>query len=714
MRLKRQTGIGSPLVLVVLGLLCVRPAFADSISNGAALYSAHCASCHGSTPLTSNVGKIYFGRNSRAMVDSSITTVREMNSLRSLFPAGGTNLADVAAYLGNTPGTLTFGSTTVGSASATQTVTVYASLKSASYAISNLAAAVSGDFVRSGGTCGTTVSYGSSCTLSITFSPTASGTRTGQLSLTHNGTLTPIVISLSGTGTPAAQPAIAVNASALTFTDQAVGTGSAARSIVVTNAGASNLQFAGITLSGVAAADFSTGGTCVSSGVLAANATCTVTVVFTPSVVGSRNATLTINSNASNGNAVVSLSGTGVAVSTPGIAFSPTSLAFGDQSVGVVSTARTVTISNPGSGTLQINAISASAGFQVTHNCGSALAAGATCTASVTFQPAVVGAASGAVTVTSNAALSPHTVGLTGNGVLSSPALAWVPAATAISFADTPVGSAPVSKTLTLTNLGPGSVTLRQITLTGPQASDYSLAPTGSCAVNSTLSVNATCTVVIAFQPTAQGARTAILHIGSSGTDPPDVSISGNGTALALPALTVSPSALTFVSTSATAPAGQVVTLTSSGNAVLRVTSVTIGSGRFGVAAAAVNGCSNAPFDLAPGQGCSVLVSWLDTAATSDSGALVIQSNASSGSKQVALSASRSIPGSTDTGISNVGAGGCSISQGESAVDPTLWLTVMTALLVLWLRRRASSAVRRARQSPVHRERCHPSESGEC
>ncbi len=702
------------LAMAVLGLLSVKPAFADSISNGATLYAARCASCHGATPLTSNVGKIYFGRNSRAVIDSSINSVREMNSLRSLFPAGGTNLADVAAYLGNTPGTLTFGSTTVGSSSTTQTVTVYASLKSASYAISNLAAMVSGDFVRSGGTCGSTVSYGSSCTLSITFSPTASGTRTGQLSLTHNGTLTPIVISLSGTGTPAAQPAIAVNTSALTFTDQALGTGSAARSIVVTNAGASNLQFAGIGISGVAAADFSTGGTCVSTGVLAANATCTVTVVFTPSAVGGRNATLTINSNASNGNAVVSLSGTGVAVSTPAIAFSPTSLAFGDQSVGVVSTARTVTISNPGSGTLQINAISASAGFQVTHNCGSALAAGASCTASVTFLPAVVGSASGTVTVISNAALSPQTVGLTGNGVLSSPALAWVPAATAIGFSDTPVGSAPVSKTLTLTNLGPGSVTLRQITLTGTQASDYSLSPTSSCVVNTTLALNATCTVVIAFQPTAQGARIATLHIGSSGTDPPDVSISGNGTALALPALNVSPSVLTFVSTSATAPAGELVTLTSSGNAVLRVTSVTIGSGRFGVTAATANGCPNTPFDLAPGQGCSLLVSWLDTVATSDSGSLLVQSNASSGSKQVALSASRSIPGSTSTGISNVGAGGCSIAQGDSALDPTLWLTVMTALLVLWLRRRKSSVGRRPRQSSAHHEKCHPSESGEC
>ena len=188
-------------LLVLTITLASAVAQADSPASGAALYSANCATnCHGSSPLTSNSNKIYNGRNARATIDAAISNVGDMNSLRSTFPSGSQGLANIAAYLGNTPQTLTFGSTAVGASSAAQNLTVYASLKSGN-ALSALSVTTSGDFARSGGTCGTTLAVGTSCTIGVIFSPTASGTRSGTLSLTHNGTLSAIGFALSGTGT---------------------------------------------------------------------------------------------------------------------------------------------------------------------------------------------------------------------------------------------------------------------------------------------------------------------------------------------------------------------------------------------------------------------------------------------------------------------------------------------------------------------------------
>ena len=71
----------------------------------------------------------------------------------------------------------------------------------------------------------------------------------------------------------------------------------------------------------------------------------------------------------------------------------PGTLAFGDESTGSTSAAQSVTISNTGSAAATISSISASTPFAETNTCGSSLAAGASCTASVTYAPTATGAA---------------------------------------------------------------------------------------------------------------------------------------------------------------------------------------------------------------------------------------------------------------------------------------------------------------------------------
>ncbi len=103
-------------------------------------------------------------------------------------------------------------------------------------------------------------------------------------------------------------------------------------------------------------------------------------------------------------------------VTAPGLTISPSTLTFGGELTGSTSAAQTVTLTNTGTSTLTIASLAASGSFAVTSGCGATLAAGAHCTAQVTYTPAVVGSSSGALTVTTNASPATATVALSGSG----------------------------------------------------------------------------------------------------------------------------------------------------------------------------------------------------------------------------------------------------------------------------------------------------------
>jgi hypothetical protein len=119
----------------------------------------------------------------------------QLSDLEVFAAAGGTS-ASVSA----SPTALTFGSTTVGATSAAQSVTVQ-NTGSAAASVSSVAA--NGDFLQTN-TCGSSIAAGASCTVSVTFHPTAAGTRTGSVTVASNATNSPTTVSLSGTGS---QPA---------------------------------------------------------------------------------------------------------------------------------------------------------------------------------------------------------------------------------------------------------------------------------------------------------------------------------------------------------------------------------------------------------------------------------------------------------------------------------------------------------------------------
>ncbi|MGB8012598.1 MAG: choice-of-anchor D domain-containing protein [Terriglobales bacterium] len=105
----------------------------------------------------------------------------------------------------------------------------------------------------------------------------------------------------------------------------------------------------------------------------------------------------------------------------PAVTLAPTSLTWGKVLVGNKVGPKTITLTNSGNATLDIDSIVPSGDFAlapvaVKKACGSTLAAGASCLIKVTFTPAQTGLTTGDITITDNAANSPQTLPLSGTG----------------------------------------------------------------------------------------------------------------------------------------------------------------------------------------------------------------------------------------------------------------------------------------------------------
>jgi F5/8 type C domain/Pectate lyase superfamily protein/Abnormal spindle-like microcephaly-assoc'd, ASPM-SPD-2-Hydin len=206
---------------------------------------------------------------------------------------------------------------------------------------------------------------------------------------------------------------VTVAPSALNFGSLATGSTSGAQSVTVSNPTSSAASVSSIAVTG----DFAQTNTCGSS--IAAGASCTVSVTFKPTATGARTGSLTVNAGGTTN--TVSLSGTGTTSGGGGgsatLTASPSSLAFGSEPVGSKTAAQTVTVTNAGTAAASVSSVSAAAPFAQTNTCGSSIAAGASCTVSVTFTPTAAGGASGSLTVASNATNPSLTVALTGTGI---------------------------------------------------------------------------------------------------------------------------------------------------------------------------------------------------------------------------------------------------------------------------------------------------------
>ncbi len=198
-----------------------------------------------------------------------------------------------------TPVSATYATQAPGTTSPPKTFTL---TNNQTIALTSIAISTTGDFAVSATACTTSLAPKSQCTISVTFSPTTTGKRTGQLSVSDSADNSPQTVALSGTG---AVPATLTPLSA-TYVAQAVGTTSAAKTFTLTNNQTIALTSIAISTTGDFAVSTTT---CATS--LAAKSKCTISVTFTPQATGTRTGQLSVSDSASNSPQTSSLTGTG-------------------------------------------------------------------------------------------------------------------------------------------------------------------------------------------------------------------------------------------------------------------------------------------------------------------------------------------------------------------------------------------------------------------
>jgi hypothetical protein len=315
----------------------------------------------------------------------------------------GTGTAAASIVL--TPTSLTFAANTVNQSDPAQIITV-ANLGGTTATLQTpIITGNTADFAITANTCTSTLAPSTACSIAITFTPTATGARSATLSITDAaGTQT---ATLSGTGNAPATDTLST--SAITFAQQQLNTTSPAQQVTLTNAGGVALT---LISASVSSGDFAIVNACGNS--LAASSVCAISVTFTPTATGTRTATLTLTDQFRT--QTIALSGTGVA--PPGVSLSPVVLTFPATGVTLVSPAQTLTLTNNGGLPLTIANLAISPGFTIaTSSCGNTLAVNAACNIAIVFAPATTGAASGALTLTTNASPTTQTATLTGTGI---------------------------------------------------------------------------------------------------------------------------------------------------------------------------------------------------------------------------------------------------------------------------------------------------------
>jgi len=380
------------------------------------------------------------------------------------------------------------------------------------------------DFALANG-CGATLAVGASCSIGVTFAPTAPGARTAALVITSNAANSPqITVALSGSATSlSVVPAALAFSSALTIA-------SAPQVVTVSNAGSAAVRINGVTRTGANPGQFAHTTTCGPfPRILAPGASCTVSATFTPTTDGAKSAQLNVNTAAPEPSRSVALTGTVVAGT---IAVAPSGLAFSSP-LNITSATQVVTVTNTDpSIPVRITGV-ARAGtnpgqFAHTTTCGpfpANLAGGVSCTVTVTFTPTTAGAKSALLTVSVAAPGASQSVALAGTVV--APTFTVAPAS--LAFGSQPRNTTSAVQAVTVANTSPAA-TLRITGVTRTGANPGQFAHTSSCLLPADLPPGASCTVSVTFTPTGAGARSASLNVNvaAPGTSQ-SVPLSGTG-----------------------------------------------------------------------------------------------------------------------------------------------------------------------------------------
>jgi hypothetical protein len=375
-----------------------------------------------------------------------------------------------------------------------------------------------------------TLPSGTGCTVTLQFTPSASGTRVARLEVIDNAAGSPHSLQLAGFGSTRLVPPVSISPLVVNFNPQPLGS-SSQQSVKVFNEADYAITVSKVMISGANASDYTVANNCPSS--LAGNGICFIDVTFTPSVTGVRSAQLLVPYGPNGGTTIIPLSGFGLAATVslaifPRPALFPQAAAIGytvDTSINIANTGtENVTLSKFVIGGIALHDF----GIQ-SNTCPTGpavLAPGLRCSLTIAFSPRALGVRLANFRLTDSSPGSPHAVSLVGEGVRPLKTLQFNPPV--IDFGTWPVGT-PVFGLLNIYNSGTVAVTFRGFSIAGPNAGDFSI--TGNLCTESTLSLEpgTTCSVFVFFTPTATGLRDATLQVRSDAVGSPGL-IGLNGT----------------------------------------------------------------------------------------------------------------------------------------------------------------------------------------
>ena len=545
-----------------------------------------------------------------------------------------------------------FGSVALNQTSALQTVTV--TNNQTTQTVSFASFAISGDSqfaVDPSTTCSTATplavsgAAGSSCTLALTFSPTAVGIQpVGTAAISFNASGSPQSITLSGTGS---QPTI-VSPTSINFGQVVIGTQSATKTVTLDNLQSASLSITQLVFAGPFILDTNTanttcpisGGTV--SGSLAGNTSCRIGIIFAPTATGATSGgEVTVISNSPSGPLPVSLAGTGVKP----VALSPANLAFSTVPIDVASNPKSITVTNNQSVNLDFSSITAPAPYSIsagTTTCvvGTPVLPGKNCVVSVTVDPTSLGAvAASMLTLNDDAPTSQQIANLTANGV----------SAVAINPNPIAFGTLVVSQkntfTATLTNNLSIPILINSVaSFTGPYSLD---ATTTTCQFAPTaVAPGGICQIGLDATPTTTGSQpgSAVVAYNISGI-PTVIDLPLTMTGNAGQPVSVSPAAVAFPTqfVGITSPVST-ITIKNLQSSPLTITGITVAGtnpGDFGIVS---NLCPVSPATLPGNMSCSVTVAFTPAATGARSAMLSVANNALGSPETVALSGDGNAP----------------------------------------------------------------------
>lgn len=425
------------------------------------------------------------------------------------------------------PGTIDLGNLLVGAVAPKQTITVTAQVALTDLAVNLNGADVTKDATS---TCVAALAASTSCIVVVNFTATSAGPKSDSLVVSAGGA-NGKVVTVPITAIAQAPAKLVISPSTTQAFATTVNVPSSAIVFGLANSGDVATGALGVAVTGANAADFkatSTGCT-----ILAPLANCTISVVFTPTVVGAaaEAATLVVTDSGS-ATDTVSVPLTGTAIPASSLAITPATSDLGTVLVGVTGTATSFTVTNNGdtaSGALSAT-LSSAEFVVVTDACnGVSLAKAGTCTISIALKPATVGAKSAILTVQGTSG-APAVRNLTGTGI-SGASLSASPLS--LDFGSVRVNTAGTAQTVTITNNG--GVATGALTLT--KGGSFGMFPVSGNTCTAALAPAAKCTITIGFAPTGDPASLTATFSVTDGTS--SVTISAAGNALGAAALTI-------------------------------------------------------------------------------------------------------------------------------------------------------------------------------